>query len=188
MTLADIPVVTAIEQAAYAPNRPQRAYKDELERNDLAHYFVLRALSPDSSTNSKPRPPDDSADIIGVAGFWLITTEIHIITIAVHPARRRLGLGEWLLHTLIEKGQTLGADIATLEVRPSNRAARSLYQKYGFQEVGRRPGYYSDTGEDALILTVPSLISPDYPAMLSQRKSQLMQRLAQIGGRQNISN
>lgn len=184
MTLDDIPTVTAMEQAAYAPNLPHRAYTDELERNHLAHYFVLRTLFPKSQT----RLTDDSAAIIGVAGFWLIASEIHIITIAVHPDWRGLGLGEWQLHTLIEKGQSLGATTATLEVRLSNHTAQALYHKYGFQEVGRRTGYYSNNGEDALILTVPSLILPDYRAMLTQRKSHLWQRLAQIGDRQNKSN
>ena len=185
MTVADIPTVTAIEQAAYAPNRPQRAYKDELERNHLAHYFVLRALPSEIQAMPTPLLADDKAAIIGVGGFWLITTEIHIITIAVHPDWRGKGLGEWLLNTLIEKGQNLSANTATLEVRPSNHIAQSLYQKYGFQEVGRRIGYYNDNGEDALILTVPSVVLPDYQAMLTQRKSQLLQRLAQIGDRQN---
>lgn len=187
MTLADIPMVTAMEQAAYAPNLPRRAYKDELEHNNLAYYFVLRTQIAESQANLNLHLADDSAAIIGVAGFWLITTEIHIITIAIHPNWRGLGLGEWLLHTLIEKGQSLGADIATLEVRPSNYVAQSLYQKYGFQEVGRRTGYYSDNGEDALILTVPSLVLPDYQTMLTQRKSQLWQRLAQFGDGQNKS-
>jgi ribosomal-protein-alanine N-acetyltransferase len=165
MTLADIPAVVVIEQATY-PTWPQKAYDQELEHNRLAHYFVLRVGS--------------SMAIIGLGGFWLMAGEAHIITIAIHSHWQGLGLGEWMLLALIEKGQTQGAKIATLEVRPSNQVAISLYQKYKFQEVGRRLGYYSDNGEDALILTTPLLLLPDYQAMLTRRKTKLWRRLAQI--------
>jgi ribosomal-protein-alanine N-acetyltransferase len=171
MRPADIPQVIAIEQAAYTMRWPQKAYNYELEQNELAHYFVLRPATPDSS--EKPDP-------IGLAGFWLMADEAHINTLAIHPAWRRLGLGEWLLLTLIEQAQAQGSAVATLEVRPSNQAALSLYQKYDFQEVGRRPRYYSDNGEDALILTSLPLSSLDYQAMLRLRKTALVRRLAKI--------
>jgi ribosomal-protein-alanine N-acetyltransferase len=171
MRPADTPQVIAIEQAAYTMRWPRKAYNYELEQNELAHYFVLRPATPD---------PSEKPDPIGLAGFWLMADEAHINTLAIHPAWRRLGLGEWLLLTLIEQAQAQGASVATLEVRPSNQAALSLYQKYDFQEVGRRPGYYSDDGEDALILTSLPLSSLDYQAMLRQRKATLVQRLAKI--------
>ena len=108
--------------------------------------------------------------------------EAHISTIAVHPDWRGLGLGEWLLLALLEAGQVLGAETATLEVRPSNEPALALYQKYQFEEVGRRPRYYSDNDEDALIFTTPPLALPDYQAMLAQRKIALFERLLKIEG------
>ena len=169
MTLADIPFVTAIEQAAYPRTPPKRDYFYELERNPLAHYFVLRlqnATLPDT--------------IIGAGGCWLMTTELHILTIAIHPKWQGLGLGEWLLLNLLENGLALGAHLATLEVRPSNTTALALYKKYRFQQAGQRPGYYSDTQEDALILTTPVIHSQKYQAMLAQRKNQLLERLAKI--------
>lgn len=168
MTLPDIPAVVAVEQASYAMTWPQKAYTYELQKNELAHYYVLRVT----------HLPD--APIIGLGGFWLLGDEIHISTIAVHPRWRRLGLGEWLLQHLLEAGQRLGGQVATLEVRPSNYAALALYQKYNFRQVGLRPQYYSDNGEDALILTTPRLDLPDYQAMFHQRKTTLAQRLAQI--------
>jgi ribosomal-protein-alanine N-acetyltransferase len=171
MRPADIPQVIAIEQAAYTMRWPRKAYDYDLEQNELAHYFVLRPTAPDLSTTSDP---------IGLGGFWLMADEAHLNTLAVHPAWRRLGLGEWILLTLIEQAQALGAAVATLEVRPSNQAALSLYQKYDFQKVGRRPGYYSDNGEDALILTSLPLSSLDFQAMLRQRQAALVQRLAKI--------
>jgi [ribosomal protein S18]-alanine N-acetyltransferase len=175
MTLADIPAGLEVDQAAYGANFSPRNYRDELENNQLAHYFVLRQVGASSLEK-----PELSPAIVGVGGFWLIAGELHVITISVHPRYRGLGLGEWLLLTLLEEGRKLAAEEATLEVRVSNFVAQSLYQKYGFEEVGRRSGYYSNNGEDALILTTPPLQSANYQALLADRKTQLRERLAQI--------
>ena len=176
MQPADIPQVLAIDRVSYAMTWPSRAYDHELKQNDLAHYFVVRFAG------SQPGGQIDGAlaPVAGLGGFWLLAGEAHITTIAIHPDWRRLGLGEWMLVRLLEEGRSLKANVATLEVRPSNRRARALYQKYDFREVGRRLGYYSDNGEDALILTSPPLILPDYQALIQQRKAALIQKLAQI--------
>lgn len=171
----DFPVATAIEQAAYAPPAPQRDYPRELS-SELAHYLALRVLL----TKLYDAPVDDSlARLIGVAGYWLLADEVHVVTIAVEPSWKGLGLGEWLLIALLEDGQASGGKIATLEVRPSNQPALSLYQKYRFEEVGRRKAYYSDN-EDALILTTPPLSLTAYRAFLSSRKTALLRQLAKI--------
>jgi ribosomal-protein-alanine N-acetyltransferase len=195
MTLADIPAVTTIERASYSLTWPARAFDYELQHNDIAHYFVLRTSLPHppgvnpsfgDSHSSDPKdqasPIPGASSIIGLGGFWLLADEAHISTIAVQPEWRRLGLGEWLLLSLLEAGQTLGATVATLEVRPSNHNALALYQKYQFTQVGRRLRYYSDNDEDALILTTPPLALPDYQAMLAQRKVALFRRLVKIEG------
>jgi len=171
MQLADIPQVIAVEQAAYTMQWPQKAYEYELTGNKLAHYFVLRTTLPIDPAES---------DLVGMAGFWLLADEAHISTIAVYPTWRRRGLGEWLLINIIEEAQTLGAVVATLEVRPSNQAALALYQKYNFAQVGRRPRYYNDNNEDALIFTSPPLSAPDYQTMLARHKNRCQQRLSQI--------
>ena len=171
MQPSDIAAVVAIEQASYTMPWPRKAYDYELTQNKLAHYFVLRTTLP---------LPTEQSNIIGMAGFWLMADEAHIMTLAVYPAWRRLGLGEWLLVTLLQKARALDAAVATLEVRPSNQAARSLYQKYNFAEVGRRRGYYTDNGEDALILTTSALVSSDYQAMLDRRKTALGQQLSRV--------
>ena len=167
MTLPDIPAVLAVEQASYSMAWPEKAYDYELTQNRLAHYFVLRHSGP---------PLGQS--IMGMAGFWLMADEIHISTVAVLPRWRRLGWGEWLLIGLLEHGLALGGTVATLEVRPSNQAAIALYHKYLFAQVGRRPRYYDDNHEDALILTTPPLAAPNYQAMLARRKNALTLRLA----------
>jgi [ribosomal protein S18]-alanine N-acetyltransferase len=175
----DIPAVVAVEQASYSMTWPPKAYDYELKQNKLAHYFVLR-VSPSRSTAA-----EQESSVIGLGGFWLLSDEVHINTIAVHPTWRDLGLGEWLLITLLEEGQALSAEVATLEVRPSNHTARRLYQKYGFEQVGQRPHYYSDNDEDALILTTPPLASPDYQTMLHQRRANLFVQLNQININKN---
>lgn len=176
MQPADIPQVLAIDRVSYAMTWPPRAYDHELKENDLARYFVVRLAG--------SQPGDQAggvlAPVVGLGGFWLMAGEAHITTIAIHPDWRRLGLGEWMLVRLLEEGRSLKANVATLEVRPSNLRARSLYQKYDFREVGRRLRYYSDNGEDALILTSPPFVLPDYQALIRQRKAALIRKLARI--------
>jgi ribosomal-protein-alanine N-acetyltransferase len=67
---------------------------------------------------------------------------------------------------------------ATLEVKPSNQAALSLYQKFGFTEAGRRRGYYKDTGEDALILWRGGLQTPEFEEALAECYRQVERHLA----------
>jgi [ribosomal protein S18]-alanine N-acetyltransferase len=72
--------------------------------------------------------------------------------VAVHPARRRQGIARALLGGVIQDGRARKLRLVVLEVRPSNRDALTLYESFGFRVVGRRRGYYYDTGEDALIM------------------------------------
>ena len=167
MRLEDIPAVILLEQAAYGSHWYKKDYSYELERNRWAYYFVLRA-------------PQVANRMVGQAGFWLVADQIHINTIVVLPQWRGLGLGHRLLITLLEQGQTLGAREATLEVRVSNRTALALYDQYQFKQVGYRKRYYSDNGEDALLLTTPAFTSPHFQTMLRRRKATLQQRLPQI--------
>jgi ribosomal-protein-alanine N-acetyltransferase len=178
MTVSDIQAVVALEQMAYRMHWPRKAYAYELTQNQVSHYFILRLSEP--AALPKKLATEHEQGLIGLGGFWLVADEIHISTLAIHPSWRRLGLGEWMLIALLEAGQRLSGTFATLEVRPSNRAARSLYQKYSFEEVGRRPNYYTESGEDALILTTPAVTLPDYQAMLHHRKETLYQRLSNL--------
>ncbi len=145
MTFDDLPAVHAIEKASFAVPWPNDAYRSELTTNRLASYIVARA--------------DD--DIVGFAGLWVMVDEAHVTTFAVDPRWRRRGVGERLLLGLIDIAVARRAREATLEVRLSNMPARRLYEKYGFRPVGIRPRYYSDNGEDALIMTTEPLASAD---------------------------
>ena len=97
--------------------------------------------------------------------------EAHITTIGVRQAFQRLGIGELLLISTIDLALSRQAEVMTLEVRLSNRAAQELYQKYGFTKRGIRRGYYTDNREDAVIMTTDTLTS-----VLFQSQFQLLKR------------
>ena len=137
MRLEDLEAVHRIELASFSSPWPPNAYRSELETNRLASYLVARV----------------DGEIVAYGGMWLMVDEAHITTFAVHPAWRRQRVGERLLLAFLDLAVARQAREATLEVRLSNIAARRLYEKYGFRPVGLRPRYYSDNGEDALIMT-----------------------------------
>jgi ribosomal-protein-alanine N-acetyltransferase len=95
--------------------------------------------------------------------------EAHIVSIAVREAYKRKGLGELLLIGSVEMAMRRDCQVVTLEARVSNEPAIALYRKYGFNEVGLRRRYYSDNGEDALIMTTDKLSSDEYDAFLQNR-------------------
>lgn len=145
MTLADIGEVVAIDKLSFPVPWPERSYRYELTENPAAHLLV-------AEQHASPR-----SRLVGYVGLWLLVDEAHISTIAVHPTERGHGIGEALLTAGLEWAARKGAEMATLEVRASNEAAKILYQKHGFQVVGRRPGYYKDNQEDAVLMTLSSL-------------------------------
>lgn len=90
--------------------------------------------------------------VIAYGGVWKILDEGHITNIAVSPEFRRLGFGRILVRELMEKGEKLGINLWTLEVRESNEAAIKLYENFGFTNQGIRPNYYEDNDENAIIM------------------------------------
>ena len=95
--------------------------------------------------------------VLAYACMWHLPQELRINNIAVHPDHRRRGLAGILLGCVLAEGRELGCDRATLEVRPSNVAAREFYLKHGFVEIGRRVNYYADEGEDAILMQLALL-------------------------------
>jgi [ribosomal protein S18]-alanine N-acetyltransferase len=100
--------------------------------------------------------------ILALGCAWAIVDEAHITLLAVDPDYQRQGLGQAMLLALLKRAQRRGLERSTLEVRASNQVALALYQKFGFQEAGRRKKYYQDNGEDALILWRGSLQYPQF--------------------------
>lgn len=93
-------------------------------------------------------------EVLGYAGMHTVLGECYIDNIAVFPQYRGMGVGRMLTESLISWGKEHDALFITLEARSSNSAALGLYGSLGFQEVGRRKGFYSRPREDALILTL----------------------------------
>ena len=94
------------------------------------------------------------APMAGYVIFWRVADEIHLHNIAVRPEFRRCGIASRLLDRVIRQGRAEGARLMTLEVRRSNIAAQKLYERFGFSVRGVRRGYYTDTGEDALVMSM----------------------------------
>jgi ribosomal-protein-alanine N-acetyltransferase len=117
-------------------------------------------------------PVDQRPDlIIGFLGVWILPDEAHIVTVAVRESHRREGIGELLLIAAVEQAMEKGQDIVTLECRTGNEAALALYDKYGFQQVGLRPRYYSDNHEDAYVLTLSSVLTERFRRRFEELKA-----------------
>lgn len=180
----DIPAVMAVERRAFTLHWSEHTYRHELLENKHAHYYVLRHRS--STTPSRwsrllrwlrrdPEPP-----VIGYGGFWMITDEAHISTIAVEMGWRGHGLGEYLLASMIAQAMDMRAVQVTLEVRETNRVAQNLYRKYGFEITGKRLNYYQDNHENAFLMIVSGVHTPEYQEKFRRLASMLPARLARL--------
>ncbi|WP_035293965.1 ribosomal protein S18-alanine N-acetyltransferase [Clostridium sp. KNHs214] len=129
-----IDTVLKINLLSFKDPWSKSSFTKELE-NKFAHYIV--ALIDDL--------------VVGYVGIWAILDEAHIISIAVHPNYRGLGISFHLMNGIFDLCRNLGVKELTLEVRTSNVAAQNLYKKFDFKEEGIRKKYYSD-GEDGLIM------------------------------------
>ncbi len=187
MTVEDVATVSEIEKIVFTLPWSATAFTYEIRSNPSAEYLVLRyAPWVRGSWDSRvlPRPvrrllhsDRNDPSLLGYGGFWRVLDEAHICTLAVRPEWRGRGLGELLLASLIECAMGHHAEVVTLEARVSNTKAQNLYQKYGFTVVGRRKGYYSDNGEDALIMTTEKVTNPEYQARFQRLTAQLRERL-----------
>ena len=192
----DVAQVTEIDREAFPALWPPVNYKRELE-NRLAHYIVAcdegerveeseveAPLEKDlPGLGSRVRrlfnynrffryePPESGKQYIaGFAGFWIMAGEAHITSLAVRELRRRQGIGELLLISVINLATELNTRIIALEVRASNTVAQSLYYKYGFNQAGLRHNYYIDNKEDAVIMSTENITSAPFQAHLQQLK------------------
>ena len=136
MTVQDVDAVTEIEKATFARPWTREDFLREMEVNKVARYLVYVL----------------DGEIVGYAGAWVILDESHITNIAIREDMRGRGYGKVLVKALLQYLSNLGAEYATLEVRVSNAAARHVYESLGFVRMGKRPHYYEDNGEDALLM------------------------------------
>lgn len=139
MTLEDIDMIMEVEKSAFSLPWSRDAFINEIINNTFATYFV-------ATTHEN--------EVIGYCGAWLIIDEAHITNIALLPDYRGKKIGEALLAKMMDYSRERGCRAMTLEVRVTNFVAQKLYRKLGFLSGGIRKGYYTDNGEDALVMWV----------------------------------
>lgn len=136
MTLDVVNEVLDIERVSFQTPWSRSAFRYELTQNRVARSVVVRV----------------GGELAGYLCLWEIGHEIHITNLAVHPRFRRRGVARALLGQTMEDARGSGVELLFLEVRPTNGEALALYESFGFSVIGRRKGYYFDTGEDALVM------------------------------------
>ena len=137
---ADLEPILAIERLSFQWPWGRISFEGELSCQNTLSYVV------------KPAGTDREKQIIAYAFLRRAADELHILKIAVAPGRRGKGVATWILNRCFVIGAQQGADTVHLEVRPSNTPAVALYEKLGFKVIGRRPKYYADSREDALMM------------------------------------
>ena len=134
----DLPAVERIERACFADPWSRDALWSEIQSD-----FMRR-----------PRVAERGGEVVGYLMAWSIADQLHVLNIAVDPDLQRDGLGTVLLQAALDLAREEDLREIILEVRDSNTSARAFYRHHGFDVVGRRPRYYADNGEDALIMTL----------------------------------
>jgi ribosomal-protein-alanine N-acetyltransferase len=140
MRAEHVPAVIEIEDVSFGTPWSERAYFHEIDNKAAIYIVALNA----------------EGELIGYTGAWVVMDEAHITTIAIRPDCRGHKLGQALMVALLDLARDRGSTRATLEVRPSNAVALSIYLKCGFHSVGRRKAYYSNNREDAIIMWLDS--------------------------------
>lgn len=186
----DLDQVSAMERESFPTLWPPTSYRKEL-KNRTAEYLVCvregeyvtvpgqparKGFLGVFGRRNRPEPPQRRELLVGYVGVWYMAGEAHIVSIAVREAYRRKGLGELLLIGSIEMAMRRDCQCVTLEARVSNDPAKALYAKYGFDDVGLRRRYYSDNGEDAVIMTTETLTSESYRTLFAKRVADFNER------------
>ena len=135
MRRCHVPQVAALEKICFSDPWSEQSVAGELS-NPLSVWLVCV---------EKDR-------VLGYVGSQTVLGETDMMNVAVSPDARRRGIGEKLILELVERLKERDSHCLTLEVRASNAPAIALYEKLGFTQVGRRPNYYRNPKEDALIL------------------------------------
>ncbi|OGO79674.1 MAG: ribosomal-protein-alanine N-acetyltransferase [Chloroflexi bacterium RIFOXYD12_FULL_57_15] len=141
MEMKDIPEVVEIDRSSFTLPWTERSYKYEAQENSAARCWVTMV----------------DGRVASLLVLWLIVDEAHIATIATHPQFRRRGFAKRMLIQSLVSAREEGALKSLLEVRARHVVAQKIYCDIGFVEVGRRPMYYRDNGEDAVLMTMEDL-------------------------------
>ncbi len=204
MQTDDIPQVNAIDRQAFPTQWPPPPFKRDLN-SKLVRYLVAAERAEEHHCSTVPveqqargglnllkytmvrlfggghspasvHVAQNTDNIVGYAAMWLMVDEAHLTSIAVDQACRRRGIAELLLISMIDLAIQLKAQVVTLETRVSNLPARALYDKYGFTTTGYRRRYYSDDGEDAIVMSTENIVSDPYQTRFQQLKQSYLER------------
>ena len=149
-----VAAVEAIDAVCYS-----RPWSNATWRNELAGADRLHLVARDADT------------VVGHAGLLWVLDEVHVTTVAVHPDRQGEGIGTRLVVALLEEARADGASSATLEVRAADHRTQRLYGRLGFQPAGIRADYYSSPPDDAVVMWLHELGSPDVAERLTERST-----------------
>jgi len=122
MTVEDVSAAHEIDLLSFTLPWPERSFRFEVTDNPAARCWVAEI----------------NGRLVGMLVLWMIVDEAHIASLATHPEFRRQGIAKQLLVTALDNAYMEGARSALLEVRAGNETARSMYQKFGFEDVGLR--------------------------------------------------
>lgn len=145
MNAAHVAQVAAIEKVCFG----REAWSERSVAGELENKLALWLVAVDGDT------------VAGYVGSQTVCGETDMMNVAVTADYRRQGVAENLVNALVEELKAMGSRCLTLEVRASNAPAQALYEKLGFTQVGRRPKYYQNPREDALILRKEFSNEPD---------------------------
>ena len=136
MEASDLDRVCEIEEEVFLMPWSRAAFEVELSTDRCAYPWVA----------------EKDGDVVAYLISWLVEDELHVGNIAVAPGLQGSGIGRALFAQCLSSAEERGVIRATLEVRASNARAIALYESHGFIPVAMRIGYYSDTGEDAVVM------------------------------------
>lgn len=149
--------VLSIETRVYPRPWSASLFLSELAQRSTRSYIVARF----------------EGEVVGYAGMMFTGLETHITNIAVDPTFHGRKVGSRLLLTLITEAIARGAETVSLEVRVSNLAAQSMYEKFGFVVVGTRTGYYIETKEDAFVMVAEGVNMTEYRLRLRKIRDEI---------------
>jgi ribosomal-protein-alanine N-acetyltransferase len=138
MTRRDLPEVLGIERRSFSNPWPPSTFEGEIQNQGLSFPIVV--------------VDEGTGRIAGYVIYWIIRDEAQINNVAVHPDYRRRRVGETMLREILAALRTESVEFISLEVRAGNGAARALYEKLGFKQIGIRKEYYTNPVEDAVVM------------------------------------
>jgi [ribosomal protein S18]-alanine N-acetyltransferase len=162
MRFDDVDTVVELEKRIFSSPWSAELFRYEVENSSKTIYLVA----------------EEDGNLTGYMGAQLYGKEVHVTNMAVQPETRRSGLATALLLECIRRALERDARWLTLEVRRGNEEAQCFYRGFGFEEMGLRHAYYTDSGEDAIIMVTGDIRSEEYQDLFAR----MQMKVAQGGG------